>query len=47
MKAMSEAGAMLLAKGLEVNNYSLMRLRNLAKAQKVKEPFRVLVPMEA
>ena len=44
---MSQAGALLLAKGLEVNNYSLMRLRNLAKAQKVKEPFRVLVPMEA
>ncbi|GFK95187.1 Hydrogenase transcriptional regulatory protein hupR1 [Fundidesulfovibrio magnetotacticus] len=42
---MSETGAMLLAKGLEVNPYSLMRLRNLAKAQKVREPFRVLVPM--
>jgi len=42
---MSEAGAMLLAKGLEVNSYSLMRLHNLAKAQGVKQPFRVLVPM--
>jgi len=43
---MSEAGAMLLAKGLEVNGYSLMRLHNVAKAQKVREPFRVLVPMQ-
>ena len=42
---MSEAGEMLLAKGVEVNPYSLMRLHHLAKAQKVKEPFRVLVPM--
>lgn len=43
---MSEAGAMLLAKGLEVNSYSLMRLHNVARAQKVKQPFRVLVPMD-
>ncbi len=42
---MSEAGALLLAKGLEVNVYSLMRLHNLAKAQGVRQPFRVLVPM--
>lgn len=44
---MSEAGELLLAKGLEVNSYSLMRLRNLAKVQGVKQPFRVLVPIEA
>jgi len=43
---MSEAGAMLLAKGMEVNSYSLMRLHNLAKVQNVKQPFRVLVPLE-
>jgi len=42
---MSEAGALLLAKGLEVNSFSLMRLQNLAKAQGVKQPFRVLLPM--
>jgi len=43
---MSAAGRLLLAKGLEVNSYSLMRLRHLAQAQKVKEPFRVLVPTQ-
>lgn len=43
---MSEAGALLLAKGLEVNSYSLMRLHNLAKAQGVKQPFRVLLPLD-
>jgi len=43
---MSEAGVLLLAKGLEVNSYSLMRLHNLAQAQGVKQPFRVLVPLE-
>lgn len=43
---MSESGAMLLAKGLEVNSYSLMRLHNLAKVQGVKQPFRVLTPMD-
>ena len=43
---MSEAGALLLAKGLEVNNYSLMRLHNLAKAQGVRQPFRVYVPVD-
>jgi hypothetical protein len=44
---MSEAGALLLAKGLEVNSYSLMRLHNLAKVQGVKQPFRVLVSMDS
>jgi len=43
---MSENGDLLLAKGLEVNSFSLMRLHNLAKAQGVKQPFRVLMPME-
>ncbi|MBI4804825.1 MAG: response regulator [Desulfovibrio sp.] len=42
---MSEAGELLLAKGLEVNSFSLMRLQNLAKAQGVRQPFRVLLPM--
>jgi len=42
---MSDTEALLLAKGLEVNSFSLMHLQNLAKAQGVKQPFRVLLPM--
>ncbi|MFZ5428206.1 MAG: HD domain-containing phosphohydrolase [Thermodesulfobacteriota bacterium] len=36
---------LLLAKGLEVNQYSLMRLHNLAKTHGVRQPFAVLVPI--
>jgi len=37
------AGILLLAKGLEVSTYSIMRLRNLAGTYGVKQPFKVLV----
>lgn len=37
------AGILLLAKGLEVSTYSLMRLHHLAGTYGVKQPFQVLV----
>ncbi len=37
------AGILLLAKGLEVSLYSIMRLRNLVETHGVKQPFKVLV----
>jgi response regulator RpfG family c-di-GMP phosphodiesterase len=42
----SEDGRLLLAKGLEVNAHSLLRLRYVSETQAVREPFVVLVPME-
>jgi hypothetical protein len=42
----SEEDLVLVAKGQEVNNAMLVRLRQFARRALIKEPFRVLVPVQ-